>query len=91
MGKKSRSGSGIRYEQPGSYFLGLRNHFFGLIYLNSLMRIRDPEWKKVGSGIRGPGKTSRICNTVKLRLDQRLALGSFQDFYCSSIEQVVLT
>jgi hypothetical protein len=28
MGKKSGSGSGIRDEQPGSYFLELRNHFF---------------------------------------------------------------
>jgi hypothetical protein len=40
-------GSGIRDEQPRSYFLELRNHFFGLKYLNSLMRIQDP-----GSGIR---------------------------------------
>jgi hypothetical protein len=47
----------IRDEQPGSYFLELRNHFFafwGLKYLNSLMRIRDPGWKKVGSGINIP-------------------------------------
>jgi hypothetical protein len=56
MGKKSGSGSGIRDEQPGSYFPELRNHFFGLKYLNSLMRIRDgnnldPGWKKVGSGM----------------------------------------
>ncbi len=35
MGRKSASGSGIRDEQPGSYFLELRNHFFGLKYLNS--------------------------------------------------------
>ncbi len=55
MGKKSRSGSGIRDEQPGSYFLELRNHFFGLKYLNSLMRIRDPGWKQFGPGIRDPG------------------------------------
>jgi hypothetical protein len=36
-------GSGIRDEQLRSYFLELRNHFFvffGLKYLNSLMRIR---------------------------------------------------
>jgi hypothetical protein len=53
----------IRDEQPGSYFRKLRNHFFGLKYLNSLMRIldgkieseiRDPRWKKVGSGINIP-------------------------------------
>jgi hypothetical protein len=41
MGKKSGSGSGIRDEQPGSYFRELRNLFLGLEYLNSLMRIRD--------------------------------------------------
>jgi hypothetical protein len=55
MVRKSASGSGFRDEQPGSYFLELRNHFFGFLglkYLNSLMRIRDPGWKKVGSGIR---------------------------------------
>jgi hypothetical protein len=28
MGEKSGSGSGIRDEQPGSYILELRNHFF---------------------------------------------------------------
>jgi hypothetical protein len=60
------SGSGIRDEQPRSYFLELGNHYFGLKYLNSLMRIRDPGsgmgtiqirdpgWKKVGSGINIP-------------------------------------
>jgi hypothetical protein len=41
-----------RDEQPGSYFLELRNHFLGFKYFNSLMRIWDPGWKKVGSGIR---------------------------------------
>jgi hypothetical protein len=60
--RKSASGSGIRDEQPGSYFLELRNHFFlllflGLKYLNSVMGIRDrdssdPGRKKVGSGFR---------------------------------------
>ncbi len=45
-------GSGIRDEQPPSYFRELRNHFFRLKYLNSLMRIWDPGWKKFGSGIR---------------------------------------
>jgi hypothetical protein len=55
MGRKPASGSGIRDEQPGSYFLELRNHFFGLKYLNSLMRIRDPGWRQFGSGIQDPG------------------------------------
>jgi hypothetical protein len=60
MGRKSASGSGIRDEQPGSYFLELRTHFlvfWGLKYLNSLMRIRDPGWRQFGSGIRD-GKKS---------------------------------
>jgi hypothetical protein len=62
MGRKSVYGSGIRDEQPGSYFLELRNHFFGLKYFKSLMRIRDgdssdPGWKKSdpGSQIRNTG------------------------------------
>jgi hypothetical protein len=49
MGRKSESGSGIRDEELGSYFLELRNHFFvflGLKYLNCLMLIRD-----LGSGM----------------------------------------
>ncbi len=54
-GRKSASGSGIRDEQPGSYFLELTNQFFcffgGLKYLNSLMRIRDPAWRQFESGI----------------------------------------
>jgi hypothetical protein len=63
MGKKSGSGSGIRDEQPGSYFLELRNHFFGLKYLNSLMRIRDPGGKNSdpGSGM----EKSRIRDREK--------------------------
>ena len=64
MGRKSESGSGIRDEQPGSYFVELRNHFFGFLGVKILkffdadpgsgmetVRIRDPGWKKVGSGI----------------------------------------
>ncbi len=52
-GRKSASGSGILDEQPGSYFLVLRNHLFaflGLKCLNSL-RIRDPGWRQFGSGM----------------------------------------
>jgi hypothetical protein len=64
MGRKSASGSGIRDEQPGSYFLELGNHFFGFFGVKLLeycdaypgfgmetVRIRDSGWKKVGSGI----------------------------------------
>jgi hypothetical protein len=64
-GRKSASGSGIRDEQPGSYFLELRNHFFAFFGVKIIIffdenpgsgmetvRIRDPGWKKVGSWIR---------------------------------------
>jgi hypothetical protein len=57
----------IRDEQPGSYFLELRNHFFAFFGVKILkffdedpgsgmetVRIRDPGWKKVGSGINIP-------------------------------------
>jgi hypothetical protein len=69
MGRKSASGSGIRDEQPGSYFLELRNHFFRFFGIKILKffdadpgsgsGIRDgdssdPGWKKVGSGINIP-------------------------------------
>jgi hypothetical protein len=53
MGKKTASGSGIRDEQPGSYFLELRNHFLGLKYLKVFDA--DPGWRQFGSGIRDPG------------------------------------
>jgi hypothetical protein len=55
----------IRDEQPGSYFLELRNHFFAFFGVKILefideypgmetVRIRDSGWKKVGSGINIP-------------------------------------
>jgi hypothetical protein len=55
MGKKSGSGSGIRIrdEQPRSYFREL-NHFLGLNYLNSLMRIRYGKKSDPESGINIP-------------------------------------
>jgi hypothetical protein len=65
-GRKSASGSGIRDEQPRSYFLELRNHYFAFFGVKILkffnedpasgmetVRIRDPGWKK--SQIRDPG------------------------------------
>jgi hypothetical protein len=68
-------GSRIRDEQLGSYFLELRNHFFGFFGVKILKffdgdpgsgmetgRIRDPGWKKVGSGIRDkdPGSATLV-------------------------------
>ncbi len=51
IGKKS--GIRIRDEQPRSYFREL-NHFLGLKYLNSLMRIRDGKKLYPGSKINIP-------------------------------------
>ncbi len=67
MGRKSASGSGIRDEQPGSYYLELRNHFFGLFGVKILkffdvdpgfgmetVRIRDGKKSDPGFGINIP-------------------------------------
>jgi hypothetical protein len=66
-------------EQPASYFLELKNHFFAFLGVKILkifdedpgsgmetVRIRDPGWNKVGSGIRDkhPGSaTLGICKS----------------------------
>jgi hypothetical protein len=63
MGRKSASGSGIRDEQPGSYFPELRNHFFGFFGVKILKffdanpgsGIQDPGWRQFVSGIQDPG------------------------------------
>jgi hypothetical protein len=60
MGRKSSSGSGIRDEQHRTYFLELRNHFLGLKYFNSLMRIRDPGLRQFGSGMEKVGSGINI-------------------------------
>jgi hypothetical protein len=49
MGKKSGSEPGMN--NPDHISESLKNNFFGLKYLNSLMWIRDPGWKKFGSGM----------------------------------------
>jgi hypothetical protein len=77
-GRKSESGSGIRDEQPGSYFLELRNQFFCFFGVKihqffedpgsgmETVWIRDPGWKKVGSGIRykHPGSATLALLTL---------------------------
>jgi hypothetical protein len=47
MDRKSASGSGIRDEQPGSYFLELRNRFFGFFGVK-ILKIFD---EAPGSGM----------------------------------------
>jgi hypothetical protein len=80
-GRKLASGSGIRDEQPGSYFLEHRNHFFAFLGVKILkffdkdpgsgmetVRFRDPGWIKVGSGIRNkhPGSATLTVGTGSL-------------------------
>jgi hypothetical protein len=52
-------GSGIGDEQPGAYFREHRNQCFGLKYLNYLMRMRNPGWKKFGSWMENVGSGIR--------------------------------
>ena len=55
-------GSVIRDEQPGSYFLELRNDFFGF-FLRLKYFVEDPGWRQIESGMeksRDPGSASRI-------------------------------
>jgi hypothetical protein len=84
MGRKSASGSGIRDEQPGSYFQELRNHFFDFFGVKILkffdedpgsgmetVRIRDTGWKKVGFGIhdKHPGSATVVLTTCRPLMD----------------------
>jgi hypothetical protein len=72
MGRKSASRSGIRDEQPGSYFLELRNHFFGFFEVKILKffdAVRDLGWRQFGSGMGkksdpGSGINIPVRNTV---------------------------
>jgi hypothetical protein len=94
-GRKSASGSGIRDEQPGSYFLELRNHFFGFLGVKILkffdedpgsgmetVRIRDPGWKKVGSWIQNkhPGSAT-LPRTYDIRYNIVSLPGTFDIRY----------
>jgi hypothetical protein len=65
-GRKSASGSGIRDEQPGSYFLELKNHFFAFFGVKILKFFDDPDpgWKKVESGIRDKHPGSATLNRI---------------------------
>jgi hypothetical protein len=61
MGIKSGSGSGSEFEMnnPDHISESLET-IFGLKYLISLMRTRDPGWKKFGSGIQDGKNLSGI-------------------------------
>jgi hypothetical protein len=64
MGRKSASGSGIRDEQPGSYFLELRNHFFG-VKIHKFFDV-DP-----GTGIRDGDSTDPGSEMEKIQIRDR--------------------
>jgi len=94
-GRKSASGSGIRDEQPGSYFLELRNHFFAFLGVKILkffdedpgsgmetVRIRDPGWKKVRSGKNIPDPQHWLFYKEK---DYK-----YQQIYCKNVKQKML-
>jgi hypothetical protein len=88
-------GSGVQDEQPGSYFLELRNHFFAFFGVTILkffdedpgsgmetVRIRDPGWKKVGSEIRDkhPGSAT-LTKMIRILDPQHCESGSRSRFY----------
>jgi hypothetical protein len=63
MGKKSESGSEIRIRMNSQDHISESlETIFGLNYLNSLMRIRDPGWKKFGS----PGSATLLTSYKKV-------------------------
>ncbi len=55
-GRKSASGSGIRDEQPGSYFLELINQFFPFLGVK-ILKFFDED---LGSGIRDGKKSDPV-------------------------------
>jgi hypothetical protein len=74
-GRKSASGSGIRDEQPGSYFLELRNLFFAFLLKffdedpgsgMETVRIRDEKKSDQGSGINIPDPQHCYNSTVDI-------------------------
>ncbi len=63
-GRKSASGSGIRDEQPGSYFLELRNQFFAFLGVKILKFFdEDP-----GTGVRDGDSLDPGSRMVKSRI-----------------------
>ncbi len=59
-GRKSASGSGIRDEQPGSYLLELRNHFFAFFWVKIL-------WIWIGNTSFKKGKNSSNYRILYMR------------------------
>ncbi len=67
----------IRDDQPGSYFRELRNQF--LKYFNYLIGIRDPGWKKFGSGMENIRIRDKHPGSAPLSLQiERIRVHRFQ-------------
>jgi hypothetical protein len=80
MGRKSASGSGIRDEQPRSYFLELRNHFFGFLGVKIFKFFDvDPE-----SGMEKSRIRDKHPGSATLLLDSELKLRQYPLPYLSS-------
>ncbi len=71
IGNKSGSGSGMNNTD---HISESEKKIFGWKYLNSLMWIRDPGWKKVGSGIRNkhPGSATLLTDWNCILLHARM-------------------
>jgi hypothetical protein len=60
----------IRDEQPGSYFLGLRNLFFAFLGLKYFDE--DPGWRQFGSGMEKSRIRDKHPGSATLRKTERL-------------------
>jgi hypothetical protein len=87
MGKKIRIW--IRDEHPGSFLRGLEKQFFGLQYLNSLMRIRKfgiffyPR-SEIRDGKNFPGwETGKICPILAVPLGTAIIDPLGHSVFCS--------
>jgi hypothetical protein len=92
MGESQHPDPGSGKNNPDHIFLELRNHFFAFFGVKILkffdedpgsgmetVRIRDPGWKKVGSGIRDkhPGSATLTKTPVKTTFSDWCLYSSF--------------
>ncbi len=83
MGRKSTSGSGIRDEQPGSYFLELRNHFFVFFFGVKIIKFFDAD---PGSGM----ETVRIRDGKKSDSGSGINMCTFVQ-HCTNVHICIAT
>ncbi len=81
-------GSGIRDDQPGSYFRELINHFFGV----KIIKFFDayPGWEKFGSGINIPDPQHCIID-IKQTADPDPELeGQKRELFVKSLSRCIV-